>query len=87
MKKIEDLKQGDRIYDVYSHTIMGYRYCCVHPHNNKYHILINALEEPIRYYEVGLQEILDKNLGTYDEAKEFLITSLESKIDFLRREK
>lgn len=87
MKTIEDLKQGDRFYDVDNYRVKWYTYLCVHPKGGgNYHILIDQNEEPIRIYIDKLQDILNKNLSTYDEAKKFLITKLNDKITYLTQE-
>lgn len=84
MKKIEDLKQGDRIYDVKAYSIQWFSYLCVHPNAKNYHILIDSCEEPIRVYKDTLQNILDKNLSSYDEAKIMLAEKFEDRAKTLR---
>jgi len=82
--KIEDLKQGDEIYNVFKNEILYYKYLCVLPDNNKYHILINNVKNPIRIYFTDLQEILDLNLKTYKDAAKLLIDNLNKDITFLK---
>ena len=83
--ELENLKKGDKIYDVNSrYQIEWYKYLCVHPNNSNYHILIDKNEEPVRIYVDYLRVTLKNNLTTYDEAKLFLISKLESKIVFLK---
>ncbi len=86
MNKIEDLKQGDKFYDVSLTTVKWYRYLCVHPYGKNYHILIDMLENPIRMYYTELQAILDKNLNTYDDARLHLADNLEEKANRLRKD-
>ena len=84
---IQDLKQGDSIYDIDFITIKTYKYLCVHPTGQgKYHILIDSCEEPVRIYGEKLQVILDQNFKTYQEAKLALADRLEEKIKVLREE-
>ena len=88
MKKVEELKQGDVIYDIVEFKyIKRYKYLCVHPTGGgKYHILIDSCEEPIRIYVDRLQEILNLNLESYEEAKFVLINKLEDYIKNLKED-
>lgn len=87
MKKIEDLKQGDIIYDIDFCQVKRYRYLCVHPTGHgKYHILINMCEDPFRIYEKKLQDILDLNLNSYQEAKLYLADQLDNMSKRFRNE-
>ena len=87
MKNITDLKQGDKIYNIDDRRVIWYRYLCVHPTGSgKYHILIDACEDPIRIYEDKLNAILEKNLTTYQEAKIALADALENTAKRLRSE-
>jgi len=85
MKQVSELKQGDLIYDIDFRQVKRYKYLCVHPTGGgKYHILIDAGEEPIRIYDVKLQTILNQNLRTYEEAKLELANRLEEDVMRLR---
>lgn len=68
MKTINELKQGDKIYDLDFRKIKWYTYFCVHPNNENYHILIDAGQEPIRIYKDRLEVILSQGFETYDNA-------------------
>ena len=88
MKQLSELKQGDKIYDITSNEVKWYTYLCVHPTGGgKYHILINAYENPIRIYGEYLQKILDQGFKTYQEAKLGLADRLEEVVKHLRKEK
>jgi hypothetical protein len=82
--KVEDLKPGDKFYDVNRTDVLIFTYLCVHPHNEKYHILIDLFEEPKRIWEGHLQNILDKKLNTYEKARLHLADTLEEKAKSLR---
>lgn len=84
MKQIEDLTNGDKIYDVNVFNIKWYRYLCIHPNSSSYHILIDMNEEPIRIYNKDLQTILNKNLNSYDDAKLLLAETFERRAKSLR---
>lgn len=85
--KLEDLKTGDKIYDIDFHTVKWYTYLCVHPRGRgKYHILIDMCEEPFRIYGDKLQIILDKNFQSYQEAKLALASKYEEAAKRLREE-
>lgn len=85
MKQVSELSKGDKIYDVSFGQIKRYTYLCVHPNSEKYHILINASEEPSRIYVETLQDILNMGLVTYEDAKLFLANELEEMAKALRR--
>lgn len=87
MKQLSELKQGDKIYDINFREVKWYTYLCVHPTSQgKYHILIDAGEEPIRIYGEKLQTILDQDFKTYQEAKLGLADRLEETVSRLRKE-
>ena len=87
MRKVEDLQQMDVIYDIDFRQVKWYKYLCVHPTGQgKYHILIDACEEPIRIYGEKLQTILNQDFKTYQEAKLELANRLEESAKRLRRE-
>lgn len=87
MKKITDLKANDKIYDIDLIRIRHYRYLCVHPiGGGNYHILIDENEERIRIYCEKLQDILNKDYKTRQEANLALADSLEKTIERLRKE-
>ena len=89
MKKIEDLKKGDVIYDNNNFSqVLWYTYLCVHPTGQgNYHILIDSCEEPFRIYNKKLQSILDKGFNSYQDAKLELADRLEQRALKLRTEK
>ena len=69
MKKLEELTQGDSIFDIKNYRVTRYKYLCVHPTGGgKYHILIDMCQEPIRIYGENLQRILNQDLNTRKEA-------------------
>lgn len=83
--KIEDLKQGDKIYDFNLTQVKWYTYLCIHPTGGgKYHILIDDCEEPVRIYHSKLQEILDKGLKSYGEAQLKIAEKLEELSKYMR---
>ncbi len=85
MRQLSDLKQGDKIYDIDFHKVRHYTYLCIHPTGQgKYHILIDACEEPIRIYGEKLQIILNQDFKTYQEAKLELANRLEESARRLR---
>ena len=87
MKLLKDLKQGDVIYDVDFRHVRYYKYLCIHPTGRgMYHILINECEEPIRIYGEKLQNILNQDLKTYQDAKLELASRLEESAKRLRQE-
>lgn len=84
--KIEELKKGDKIYNFNENQVLWYTYLCVHPTGKgSYHILIDSCEEPFRIYCKNLQQILDKNLNSYDSAQLALADYLEEKANRLRK--
>ena len=86
MKQLADLKQGDKIYDIDFRQVKWYKYLCVHPTGQgKYHILIDACEEPIRIYGEKLQTILNQDFKSYREAKLALADRLEESAKQLRQ--
>ena len=86
MKQISELKQGDKFYDIEFIQVKQYKYLCVHPTNKNYHILIDVNDEPIRIYGEKLQKILNKNLHSYQDAKNTLADELEEYAKRLRNE-
>lgn len=87
MRNINELKQGDKIYDIDYRQVKRYAYLCVHPKGHgTYHILIDGNEDPIRIYGERLQDILNKGFKTYQEAKMGLASDLEDKAKRLRLE-
>ena len=86
-KTIGELKKGYRIYDVSSTQVIWYTYLCLHPATDSYHILIDMNEEPVRMWRNVLQDILDKKLTSYEEARLYLADKLEQKVIFLRTTK
>ena len=84
MKQISDLKQGDKIYDLNFRDVRWYTYFCVHPHNENYHILIDAGQEPIRIYKDKLEIILSQGFETYDDAKLALANRMEEQANDIK---
>ena len=86
MKQLSELKQGDKIYDIDFRQVKWYTYLCVHPTGQgKYHILIDASEEPVRIYGEKLQTILNQDFKTYQEAQLALADRLEDSAKQLRQ--
>jgi hypothetical protein len=89
--KIEELKQEDEFYDVTYNKITKYCYLMLYPFKNAvnrkingYHILINrTTEEPLRIYYKQLQEILDKNITNYEEAKKYRVNLAKQYLKYL----
>lgn len=87
MKQVSELKQGDEIYNNAAMSVERFRYLCVHPGSKEYSVLINGwTQEPLRMYNPHLQEILNKNLNTYDEARLALADQLEATAKMLRED-
>jgi hypothetical protein len=86
MRKISDLKTGDKIYDIDFRSIKWYTYFCVHPHNKKYHILIDAGEEPVRIYEEKLETILSQGFKSREDALFELSDRLEASSKRIKQE-
>jgi hypothetical protein len=86
MKKTNQLKQGDKIYYVDFRSVKWYTYFCVHPNNKAYHIVIDGNEDTKKIYENKLQDLLDQNYKTYQEAKLGLANELEKDVARLRTE-
>lgn len=87
MKKIIELKQGEKIYYVENFRVRWYKYLCVHPTGQgNYHILINECEEPERLYKTRLEELLNMDFKTHKEASIGLADMLEKKANELRQE-
>jgi hypothetical protein len=87
MKQLTGLKQGDKIYDIDFRQVKWYKFLCVHPTGQgKYYILIDASEEPIRIYGEKLQNILNQDFKTYQDAKLELANRLEESAKRLRAE-
>lgn len=84
MKQISDLKQGDKIYDLNFRDVRWYTYFCVHPHNENYHILIDACQEPIRIYKDKLEIILSQEFETYDDARLALANRMEEQANDIK---
>lgn len=85
--KLENLKQGDKIYDIDHRQVKHYTYLCVHPTGTgKYHILIDSCEEPFRIYGEKLQNILDQGFNSYQQVKVALADRLEESAKRLRKE-
>ena len=86
MKEIQDLKKGDKIYDINYDHVVWYTYLCVHPKNKSYYILVDNNEDPFRIYEEKLKFILKKDLNSYEQAALRLADKLEERVKFLRDE-
>ena len=86
MKKVSDLKPGDKIYDLDYRQVKWYTYFCVHPRHSNYHILIDAAEEPIRVYEPKLQMILDQGFNSYDDVLLALANKMEEQARDIKTE-
>lgn len=84
--KIEDLKQGDKFYDVTYKSCYSYEYLMPLPNNDKYHILIDQNKEPVRIYEENLQNILNLGIFTYVDARKKRIELLETLLKRLKNE-
>lgn len=77
IKTIEELKQGDIIYDTTFTEVRKYTYLCAQPKTmGNYHILINENEEPFRIYRPKLEAILIKNFNSTREAELELLKNL-----------
>jgi hypothetical protein len=81
---ISELMRGDKFYRVLGMSIESFTYLCVHPNNNAYHILIDKNQEPLRMYNVQLQQVLNQGLQTYEQAKIRLAEILEEQAKFWR---
>ena len=92
--KLEDLKQGDEFYNVTYSKIIKYSYLMLYPFKNPinrkidgYHIIINRnIEEPLRIYYKQLEEILNKNITNYEEAKKYSVKLIKEHLQYLESE-
>jgi len=77
IKMVNELKPGDKIFDLDFLDVRRYEYLCVHPKNTRYHIIINAItKDPLKIYDEKLQSILDKDFKTYKDARLELANTL-----------
>lgn len=77
MKQVSELKPGEIVYKTDYRGVSYYTYFGVHPHNKKYHVLIDQFQDPVRMYEPELQAILDQRLTSYDIALGALADRME----------
>lgn len=76
---------GNKIFYIENLTVRWCEYVCLHPRGmGKYHILINASEEPFRLHESRLRAIMHDGFKSYRAAQEELILKHEEAIEFLK---
>lgn len=86
MKKIKELKKGDKIYSTNLTQVKWYSYLCRHNVDRNYHILIDNSDEPLKVHNSVLEAILAQNLNSYDDALNALANKLEALAAQLRKE-
>lgn len=90
MENIKEIKPGTDFFDVTVKGIIRYQYLCKFPTKNEssdldYHIIIDKrTEDPLKIYGKKLKEILDKNIMSYDEAKNEYVMLLERHLNFVK---
>ncbi len=90
---IDELKVKDDFvfYTIEEYQIRGYRYLMPMPvknlvYENMYHIIINKeLDKPERIYHKKLQEILDEELFSFEDAKKEQIRIIEGYLNYLKK--
>lgn len=63
-EEVRGLKPNQRLIKLSSGKVEYYYFLCVHPHNDKYVILVNSCEEPERFYHTN---IIDNFATDYTE--------------------
>lgn len=76
---MKNLKKGDIIYYIENLKVRYCQYLCVHPNNEKYHILINENKEPFRIYERDLLSYIEQGHKSLKDAKMALAVKFEEK--------
>ena len=63
MKRITEISQltkGDVIVIIVDHKIVKREFVCVHPHNNKYSLFLNELQDGCpKFYNENLKKAID----------------------------
>jgi hypothetical protein len=88
MLTVHTIQPGDIYYEVFRDNITRYEYLCIFPSKNpiymtpeNYHIVINKTsDKPERIYHKNLNDILTRNIRTYDEAKAVVKKYYEDRI-------
>lgn len=70
---IENLKTGDKLVEIVNGVVTYYKFLCLHPTNKNYVILLDACEEPVRFY---FQRLIDR---FYTDATQIGIAYLRKK--------
>lgn len=91
--KIEDLKQGDKFFEVSTvgKQVRRFEYFTEMPVKNaeisgKYFIFIDELYQPKRLYKTDVERLLEKNIRTYDEALLVVRQRLQDDLDFVNKQ-
>lgn len=61
-EQVKELKVDEPLIECFAGTVNYYRFLCFHPRNQKYVILLNHCEEPVRFY---YQNIIDRFYRNY----------------------
>lgn len=70
IKEVRSLKPDQRLIRFSKGKVEYYYFLCVHPHNDKYVILMNGCEEPERFYHTQIidyfaTDYTDKDIISY----------------------
>ena len=79
MKYVSELKNGDIIRYVETEKLFTATYICPHTKRVDYHILLDENEMPIGMLADTLQNYLNQNIITYDDAKKFIAESAKKR--------
>lgn len=90
--KLENLKKGDTFYKVEIDSITKYEYLMLYPFHNPvnvkvrgYHIILQKnIDEPKRIYYKDLENIISKNITTYEDAKKRQIEMVKEHLEYLQ---
>lgn len=61
-EQVKELKVDEPLIECFAGAVNYYRFLCFHPRNQKYVILLNHCEEPVRFY---YQNIIDRFYRNY----------------------
>lgn len=63
-EQLKELTLGEPLIECSAGIVNYYRFLCFHPRNDKYVILLNHCEEPVRFY---YQHIIDRFYKDYSQ--------------------
>ena len=90
MKRITEISQltkGDIIVTIVDHKIVKREFVCVHPHNNKYSLFLNELQDGCpKFYNENLKYnewyLFTNSKEEWKELYEMVVEGLKKAIDF-----